>query len=332
MKKYSLIILGLVVIALGVLIYLSLKKEEEGIGDLTKVRVQLQWFDGAQFTGLYVAKEKGYFKKYGLDVELMSGSYAIDPFEIISAGKADIGMATGDRVLIEFAEKRNIKVFGTVFNESTACFMAIEGKVNSLNDFKGKKIGIYSNYDTENILRALLQKHDISTNKVEIVEAGDVTAFKKGEIDLFPSYVFNEPISMQIEGINTKLFRPSDYGINFYSDTYFSTGKYYKENKNIIKDFLKASAEGWKYTETNQKEAIKIMIELNKNMTYNENHYKEEKSLEEIIKYLGDGNHNQIYYMQKTRWEDMENSLYNIGKINSKGNIDDLCDFEIINK
>lgn len=333
MKKYSLAILGIVILALGFLVYKSFNKVEDNKNSkLTKLKVQLQWFDGAQFTGLYVAKQKGYFEQYGLDVELLSGSYAIDPFEVVRAGRADIGMATGDKVLINFANEKDIKALGTVFNQSMACFMAIEGKVTSLDDFKGKTIGIYSNYDTENILLALLNKHNINTNEVNIVEAGDVTAFKKGLISLFPSYIFNEPISMEMEGIKTKLFKPSDYGITFYSDTYFSTEKYYNENKKIISAFLKASAKGWEYVQNHPIDAVKIMIDLNKNMTYNENHVKEERSLNEIIKYLRDGNDQKIHFMLKPKWEEMETALFNIGKIQSKNNIDALCDFNIINE
>lgn len=333
MKKYSVFLLVAAVATLCLLLYKTFNREEDRKqAGLTKVRVQLQWFDGAQFTGLYVAKNKKFFEDEGLDVELISGSYAIEPFQVVSEGRADIGMATGDRVLIQFAEKRDIKAFGTVFNQSTACFMAKQGKVETINDFKGKKIGVYSNYDTENILRSLLLKNSINTSDVTIVQAGDIAAFRTGELDLFPSYVFNEPITMKFEGIQTKLFYPKDYGVTFYSDTYFSTDKYYKENRDIIKRFLRASAKGWEYAKNHQNESIKMMFDMITNMTYNENHLREEKSLEEIVKYLGDGNDNKVNYMQREKWVEMEKLLVSIGKINKVGNVDDLCDFKIIDE
>lgn len=333
MKKYSLILFFLAIAFLCFLLYKSFNREDDKKqAGLIKVRLQLQWFDGAQFDGLYVAKNKKFFEEEGLDVELISGSYSIDPFQVVSEERADIGMATGDRVLIQFAEKRDIKAFGTVFNQSTACFMAIQNKVETLNDFKGKKIGVYSNYDTENILKSLLLKNHINTNEVTIVQAGDIAAFRKGEIDLFPSYVFNEPVTMQLEGIQTKLFYPKDYGITFYSDTYFSTNKYYKNNRDVIKRFLRASAKGWDYAKNNQKESIKIMFDIIKNMTFNENHIKEEMSLEVIAKYLGDGNEKKINYMQREKWIEMETLLVKIMKIKQTGIIDDLCDFKIIDE
>ena len=42
--------------------------------NLKKITIQLSWFDQFQFAGYYMAKEKGYYKELGLDVE-------IKPFE-----------------------------------------------------------------------------------------------------------------------------------------------------------------------------------------------------------------------------------------------------------
>lgn len=333
MRKYSIILLVVALAILGFMLYKNFTRDDDKKqAGLTKVRVQLQWFDGAQFAGLYVAKNNKYFEDEGLDVELIPGSYAIDPFLVVSEGRADIGMATGDRVLIQFAEKRDIKALGTVFNQSLACFMGLKGKVESLENFKGKKIGVYSNYDTENILKSLLLLHNINTSEVTIVQAGDIAAFRTGEIDLFPSYVFNEPILMQLEGIQTKLFYPKEFGVSFYSDTYFSSINYHKNNREVIKKFIKASAKGWEEAKSKQDEAIKIMFSMIKNMTFNENHIKEELSLEEIVKYLGDGNARKINYMRLKKWEEMESLLVKIGKIKQAGNVNSLCDFELIDE
>ncbi|RLA72726.1 MAG: diguanylate cyclase, partial [Epsilonproteobacteria bacterium] len=37
---------------------------------LEKVSLQLQWLDQFQFAGYYIAKEKGFYKDVGLDVEI----------------------------------------------------------------------------------------------------------------------------------------------------------------------------------------------------------------------------------------------------------------------
>lgn len=42
----------------------------EAEAPLKKVRIQLKWFHQFQFASLYAARDQGYFKRAGLDVEL----------------------------------------------------------------------------------------------------------------------------------------------------------------------------------------------------------------------------------------------------------------------
>ena len=42
-----------------------------GDGDLTPVKLQLQWLPQAQFAGYYVAVDQGYFEDEGFDVEII---------------------------------------------------------------------------------------------------------------------------------------------------------------------------------------------------------------------------------------------------------------------
>lgn len=45
---------------------------DEGAG-LRKVRVQLKWLHQFQFAGFYAAIDQGYFRRAGLEVELLEG-------------------------------------------------------------------------------------------------------------------------------------------------------------------------------------------------------------------------------------------------------------------
>ncbi len=55
-----------------------------------KVTLQLKWVTQAQFAGYYVAKEKGYYKEAGLDVEIKPGGPDIAPAQVIAGGGADV--------------------------------------------------------------------------------------------------------------------------------------------------------------------------------------------------------------------------------------------------
>ena len=60
--------------------------------ELTPVKLQLKWVPQAQFAGYYVAMEKGYFEKEGLDVTIMPGGPDIVPEQQVANGAAEIGI------------------------------------------------------------------------------------------------------------------------------------------------------------------------------------------------------------------------------------------------
>jgi NitT/TauT family transport system substrate-binding protein len=55
-----------------------------------KVTLQLKWVTQAQFAGYYVAKEKGFYKEAGLEVDIKPGGPDIAPPQVIAGGGADV--------------------------------------------------------------------------------------------------------------------------------------------------------------------------------------------------------------------------------------------------
>src|ERR671916_519407 len=48
-------------------------------GDLTEVRLQLQWEPQAQFAGYFAADREGYYAEEGLEVEFLRGGADVQP-------------------------------------------------------------------------------------------------------------------------------------------------------------------------------------------------------------------------------------------------------------
>ncbi len=62
----------------------------KGFSQEDRITFLPHWLPQAQFAGYYMAKEKGIYEKYGLDVILLPGGpkYPVD--EMLESGKADI--------------------------------------------------------------------------------------------------------------------------------------------------------------------------------------------------------------------------------------------------
>ena len=55
--------------------------------NLTHVKVELKWFHQFQFAGIYAAKEKGIYEKYGLDVEIVERNPNSSPLQDVLSDK-----------------------------------------------------------------------------------------------------------------------------------------------------------------------------------------------------------------------------------------------------
>ena len=334
MKRKTIVLFAVVLLISSLSIWRSISNDKDVVlHGKTELNVQLQWFDGAQFCGLYIAKEKDFFDKQDLVVNLIPvNSYTSDPVALLTDGNVDIAIATADQVLINKDKGKEIKVIGTVFNRSLACFMYKKNNVNGILDFPNKKIAVYKKFDTENILLSLIQKHNLTVDSKNIIQAGPIDTFINDEVDVLGSYLINEPIEMRLQGIAISYIDPVEYGIEFYSDTYITKYETWRKKREILKKFLYAANQGWEYSKSNPEESIDIMFKHLNNMTKDDRGEKELESLKTAIRYLGDGNNNYFSFMLKEKWEKMEKNLYDIGRISNTGYINDLCDFEIINE
>lgn len=68
-----------------------------------KITLQLKWFHQFQFAGFYAAKEKGFYKDVGLDVEIKQRDLKFNNIEQVINGEAQYGVA--DSILLLYRAK-----------------------------------------------------------------------------------------------------------------------------------------------------------------------------------------------------------------------------------
>ena len=66
---------------------------------------QASWINDAEFTGYFVAMDKGYYAEEGLDLSYASGGPDVIPESTIIAGKADLTLTTPDTTIKAIAEQ-----------------------------------------------------------------------------------------------------------------------------------------------------------------------------------------------------------------------------------
>jgi ABC-type nitrate/sulfonate/bicarbonate transport system substrate-binding protein len=301
----------------------------------TPIRVQLQWSPQAQFIGFYVAKLKGFYEAQKLDVTLLPGGFNTPPINSVISGNADIGSATGDQVLLSRYNKLPIKAVGVVFPRSIAGFMSRTNlNIRAPADFRGKKIGYYAGFDTENLIHGLLRKYGLDAQSdVSLTAVASLQAFISATVDLFPVYEINEPLMMHRQGIGVNVLMPDNFGVEYYSDTLFTTEQFLGRNRAAVQRFLDATAQGWDYARSNPDEALAIFVAAEPGIgASDEGKAHQRAMLGKTLEIIRKGTRRDVFRMDLDRWENMCQSLSDIGKLNNAPGdlVKSLCDPKVI--
>src|SRR5437868_4617013 len=125
---------------------------------------------------LFIAKEGGYYQKYGLDVNLVFGAGTIG-VAMIASGEAVMTNSSMEQALQASSRDGSLVSMGSMLNKGPFSLMAAKG-INTIKDLKGKRLAVSQLGDAPyNYTVALLGKFGIKPKDVQWVPVGpDATA------------------------------------------------------------------------------------------------------------------------------------------------------------
>ena len=248
-----------------------------------KVVLQLKWFHQFQFAGYYVAKEKGFYKEAGLDVEIKERDLRYNNIREVINDKAQYGVA--DSVLFLYkARKEPIVIVTPIFQHSANVLISRKDSSNStVYDLNNKNILFYPN-DTDGFsILALLKKFDIDANLIRKREKNDYKKIITKEADVMPAYLTNEPFLFKEENVEVNIINPMNYGFDIYGDMLFASKKEALNHPQRVQKFKEASLKGWKYALENKEEVIQLIHKKYNSKKSIEHLRFEAKAIESLI-------------------------------------------------
>ena len=157
-------------------------------GGAAPIKLKIGYSVWVGYGPLFIARDKGYFKDEGLDVELVKVEDPKDRFAALSGKQLDGLVTTLDTMTLYW---RSETPFAAVLglDESAGgdgILVRKEVNIGSVTDLKGKKIGVNVGSVSNFLLDYLLQQNGITDADVSLVKMkqGDVpAALASGQID-----------------------------------------------------------------------------------------------------------------------------------------------------
>ena len=236
--------------------------------ELKKVTLQLAWFDQFQYAGYYIAKEKGFYKELGLDVEIVPFSFDKNIIKDVNDGKIDFAVGR-ENLILEKQKYPNIVALAAIFQASPLILISKkDSKIEKIEDFANKRIMTTRDDAEEASLKAMLvsRKVDIKTLNF-IPHSHNIKDLINSKTDLISSYTSKAPFFLNKYNIKYNTFLPKDYGFDMYSDFLYTNSQLIATDPNVAILFKNASMKGWEYAYSNISEATELI--LNKYNTQN---------------------------------------------------------------
>tara|TARA_R110002072_G_scaffold9584_3_gene46391 strand:+ start:2377 stop:4203 length:1827 start_codon:yes stop_codon:yes gene_type:complete len=285
---------------------------------LENVRVQLKWQHQFQFAGYYMAKELGVYEAVGLNVTFEEALPGTNVLEEVLSGRADFGVGTSDLIL-KRSQGVPVVVLGVIFQHSPQA-MVVD---NETKDFKFKDL-IDKPLMIENgaaDLWAMFQSQGIARHEIQPLEHSfNIESLLSKDVTGMSVYITDELYRLEQANFNYQLFKPIDYGIDFYGDNFFTSEKLLKKKPDLADAFIKATKTGWAIAYKDPEHAIELIkLRYNSKRSVDELRFE----AEQMIK-LNQPNLLEPGYMNKARWQHIYDTYSSLGLVSSMPDLNDF--------
>ena len=240
----------------------------------TPIRLALDWTPNTNHTGFYVAQTTGAYKRAGLTVNFIlpdQDGYELAPAKRVVQGGADLAIAPSESVYSYQANGVPLVAIAAVLARDASAIVTLkQSGITRPQQLDGKVYGSYGARYEDDIIRQMIRNDG---------GKGQFVSHQPARLDIWNALLMNEVdatwIFLPWEGveatnrdIDLNQFLLEEYDIPYgYSPILATQPDWATENADMLRQFLAATAEGFKFATQNPDEAARMLTETAKHPT-----------------------------------------------------------------
>ena len=252
----------------------------------TKFIFTPQWTAQAQFAGYYVAKEKGFYKEAGLDVDIVHPSVTQPAMSRIRNNESQATTLQLCQAL-EIVDD-GIPLVNILQTSMNNAMVIVSRRDEDPLKQQGMKVGIWSAGFGQLAICMSLKDH---LNYEWIRYASNVNLFVSGAIDATLAMSYNEYNQLAQAGVkltDKNVYRFCDHGYNVQEDGVWMTREYYESHRDEARRFADASRRGWEWAAEHPDETLDIVMQYVRHDHIGTNPVLQRMMLNEVLRLLVD--------------------------------------------
>ncbi|MGC1778761.1 MAG: ABC transporter substrate-binding protein [Xanthobacteraceae bacterium] len=220
----------------------------------TKIKMILNWkYEGPQGM-FFLAQDRGYFAKAGVDVSFDQGNGSGAAVPLVANGSYDMGFGDINALVTLAAQKPDIAPVAVAMLYNEPPFVIVvkaDSPIHKPKDLEGKTIGAPANDGALKLFPAFCKIAQIDCSTVKITNMQPnlrEPMLMQGQVDAAFGYIDTIRFAAKNMGIDPdkqlRFIRYSDYGMNLYSNSIIVSRKLLKEHPEAVRGFLVALFKG----------------------------------------------------------------------------------------
>src|SRR5215813_7314639 len=230
-----------------------------------KVVLMLNWYTYSEHAPFYLGKERGYYDKEGIDLDIQEGRGSGVTVQAVAANTATFGYADVPTMIKAAAKGAPVTAVGVALQTSPMSVMGFADKnIRKPEDIKGKTVAVTPGDSMSQIWPLFLKKTNLKEGDFKTV-AGDaqtkLNAVMNSQADLLLGYVMDQAIKLQ-DATQKQVYpiRFADYGVNMVSSGVIAQKDFLKQKPDVAKRFMRAATRSLEEAAKNPEAAIDAML------------------------------------------------------------------------
>jgi NitT/TauT family transport system substrate-binding protein len=232
-----------------------------------KVTYSLGWVMYGRDLGWLVARDKGYYKAEGLNVNIVRGFGGADTAKKLGAGAYEIAGVVCASVIFGRAAGVKLKIIGMQHDRVPFVIRTVEGRgIKHPKDIEGRTFGTPAGDATWVNMPAFSQINGIDLKSVKVINttpSARAPALLAGAFDAATGFITEYPFLSRLaakQGLKIRDLALADYGLDVYAFGPATTEKMIKEREDVVRKFMRATIKGFREAIQNPKEGLEFLI------------------------------------------------------------------------
>lgn len=233
-----------------------------------KVSLLLNWYTYGEHAPFYLGVVSGLYKQQNIDLDIQQGRGSGSTVQVVAAGTTDFGYADFGTMMKAASKGAPVEAVGMLVQKSPMSAMGFADKhIDQPKDIVGKTVILTPGDSFSQIFPVFLKVNGVPTDSFKTITGDAVTkrnAVISGQADLLLGNINDQkPTIEEVTGKPVHAILFADHGVNLLNGALFARKDFLKDHADLVRRFLKATAEAVKATEKDPAAAVAAILKLN---------------------------------------------------------------------